>query len=1116
MRLVWVAFGIVVSVLAAAEGFGQEPTREDRRAHTVLSHVDGLARMALDKEPEAPRIADDRVWGELEGAVVAVVTAFDPPAGLDPVKDAKITIGAPLTPALVRGAVIRLWESGRYRDVTIRAAQSGPGKVDLVIEVAPMLRVQRLEISGNRALDDDAIARVLDFEPGRTIEPDPETLRRARGELLNAFAQRGYREAHASLRLETTDEPGEVVLFVEVEEGRPELYTRIQAPGWPERVSRTLVLRGLGLKSGMVRDRERAEKAASQIAAKLAKFGFYDAKIESLREIRTGPYSFDLEVPVDPGVRSSLRFVGNRHLRFHRLKKEILGDGAFDTSEATLARSARDLVALYRNQGFFHAQVAVHTECVGSEGEIISLLPGQECPRDADLRIVRFAVEEGPTVVVRDVRFFGNEHFSDEELEAELRAFMTERLADESLLRPLDTQTADEIGLSDRRPKELGGHAGTGAPWGEPGSTYVPELYTEAMAHLMEMHAEQGFLSAKVTDACDVGELAPLELRGTSFRPFLVDRGSLDFKAEEPGVRPCVRISERLDELVVDVFVREGPQTELSEILFEGNTVLSSRALQGAAGVALKDPYNEFRLREAARKIRDVYMDEGYMFAQVHWDKVFSADMRSAKLVFHVEEGPRARVGSVLIEGATTTSHSILMDRMSLEPGDVITPDELDESGQRLMDLGVLDAATVQMVQPDFPAEVKNLKVRVTEGKTQYLELRAGIATVEGVRGGFEYGYRNIGGWALSARLRARANYRLFFIGTPDFERRYRELGSLGDQLEHHLMAGLAQPFLPGTGGLLGWGVDAIKEQLNEPAFSADRITTFLRLNSTLGFEEFRRAFVVELRAGLELSNITVAQEVNDPRFARYSRIPEDESVFWVTGIKVTSDFRDHPFYPSRGFLAVLTGDWIRSLEPFALKKDAATGEVQFSTSNLMRTGATLSGYLPVVGRDLVLALSTTVGYIFHLEPNSTTWADRFFYVGGVDTLRGFPEESLVPEDIYQSWKDSLPYADEAANLRQYRGGESMFVVRAELRYPLAQGFYGAAFGEAGNLWRAREQIANIVTWDPLSVHLRPVAGVGLRYLTPLGPVSFDLGGNLDRRPHEDPLYWYLSIGTAF
>ena len=63
-------------------------------------------------------------------------------------------------------------------------------------------------------------------------------------------------------------------------------------------------------------------------------------------------------------------------------------------------------------------------------------------------------------------------------------------------------------------------------------------------------------------------------------------------------------------------------------------------------------------------------------------------------------------------------------------------------------------------------------------------------------------------------------------------------------------------------------------------------------------------------------------------------------------------------------------------------------------------------------------------------------------------------------------------------------------------------------FLEAGNLWADR------TNFDPLKV--RTTAGAGLRYVTPVGPLAFDVGFNLDRDVaiNEPQAQFHFSIGT--
>ncbi len=66
--------------------------------------------------------------------------------------------------------------------------------------------------------------------------------------------------------------------------------------------------------------------------------------------------------------------------------------------------------------------------------------------------------------------------------------------------------------------------------------------------------------------------------------------------------------------------------------------------------------------------------------------------------------------------------------------------------------------------------------------------------------------------------------------------------------------------------------------------------------------------------------------------------------------------------------------------------------------------------------------------------------------------------------------------------------------------------FTATVFGEVGNVWREETEIANMIEVNPFAIHLRPVVGVGLHYLTPIGPLAFDLGINCNERPHEVPV----------
>jgi outer membrane protein assembly factor BamA len=1125
-RLLTIALALLAAQAASAEDAAEGPS-------DAAGLVDLLGAAPVPEGMEGPPApAAGPAIDPLIGLPVVAVRAADAPSGFDPVADAEIPLGVPLDRALVRSAVRRLWATGSYRSVELYAEPEGQGAA-LVVRVEPLLRTHAIEVTGNGALSDDEVARAIGYTPDGTIEPTTGALVARRDALLKVYADRGYREARATLTVETTAVAGQVALVVDVDEGPKDRYSRISIRGLPEDVPLAAVLRKAGLKPGTVRDRSRVEESRDRIGEALAGFGYYDATVGDYAEKRLSEHAFALQIDVVAGLPCVFRFEGFRRFRDAELREVATSKGRLRTTVAVVEIVRSRLRAHLVSRGLLHATVRAERLCYDKDGGRTRFAGLEPCTGETARQEILFVGEEGVPVTVAAITFNGNSRIPDDELRRELIAFVAGRNARDEVFQPINTRTVDSLGVSDPRPGGIGRPRGALAPPGAPRDVYVPEVYRAAAEHLTGVYRERGFLSARVVDTCDLAARGPLSAVGETFAPFEVRRAPADASAsggEASEGAPCVFLNGERNLLLAAFGVEEGPQATLDRISVEGNdpSRFTERDVVDIAGLAPRQPYNEFRLRESARDIETAYGAAGYVFADATWKSRLSQDGTAADVVFTIREGPRAEAKRIFVRGNAATSRRLIIDRLTIEPGEVITPKKLSASEQRLMELGIFDSATVQMAVPNAASSEKNLVVQVAESKPQYLELRGGIATVEGLRGGFEYGYRNVGGLAISARLRVRANYRLLFPGKAlkDFERRYNELGVI-DRIERHLLAGISTPHVPGTGGLLGLGVDAINERTNSPAFSADRTSGYLRITSNR-----LRALPIELRTGVEWTTLDLPSVSGtgdsttslqaSPQFQKWALLPEGESLFSVTGLTVSLDFRNDVFNPSKGVFASVGADLVRSLANFGRQAaegpdgedivDPETGEVQYIDrfSSLIRAEASLSGYIPIIGTKMVLALSASVGYVFHLEPDSTTWADRYFYMGGVDTLRGFPEDSLVPEDIYQSWKKQIQtYDDTAAALLDQRGGESMFLARAEFRFPLAKGFYGGVFTEAGNLWRDRKNLLS-------GMALRPVSGLGLRYMTPIGPLAFDLGVNLDKRPHEDRFAWFLSIGSAF
>jgi outer membrane protein assembly factor BamA len=155
-----------------------------------------------------------------------------------------------------------------------------------------------------------------------------------------------------------------------------------------------------------------------------------------------------------------------------------------------------------------------------------------------------------------------------------------------------------------------------------------------------------------------------------------------------------------------------------------------------------------------------------------------------------------------------------------------------------------------------------------------------------------------------------------------------------------------------------------------------------------------------------------------------------------------------------------------------------------------LRSTGRVAGYLRLSDKGLAFALSLSGGWITQLTAESRTYPDRLFFLGGVDSLRGVLQDSLVPEDIARELL--RPGSNLTLNAVFIRGGDAYVNPRAELRIPLTGSVQTALFVDSGNLWTKPDEISkNFV--------LRYAAGTGIRIGTPIGPLVFDYGFNIDR-----------------
>ena len=138
------------------------------------------------------------------------------------------------------------------------------------------------------------------------------------------------------------------------------------------------------------------------------------------------------------------------------------------------------------------------------------------------------------------------------------------------------------------------------------------------------------------------------------------------------------------------------------------------------------------------------------------------------------------------------------------------------------------------------------------------------------------------------------------------------------------------------------------------------------------------------------------------------------------------------------------------------------------------------------------LANHSRVGSQWVINDTPNIPISQRYYLGGRTTVRGFRENSLGPRG-----------SDDAII-----GGDLLLQNNVEFRYFAAPSTSVHLFLDAGSVFLQDRPFD--------SSNIRTSTGVGLRYLSPIGPIGFDVGHPLDEKSGEPSLRFHFQIGATF
>jgi outer membrane protein assembly complex protein YaeT len=546
---------------------------------------------------------------------------------------------------------------------------------------------------------------------------------------------------------------------------------------------------------------------------------------------------------------------------------------------------------------------------------------------------------------------------------------------------------------------------------------------------------------------------------------FYADRGYPD--ARVTGFD--VKLNDKQDEVDLTVTIAEGEPVRVAALDFRGFEVIPPDHLEEMKRrVPLK--IGQPRDRQMVVQTHDLAVNElkdhGYPYGKVATNEE-NAETKQTALVFVAEPGTLARFGPVEIVGNKSVDENIIRRQLTFKPGELFRRSILQDSQRRLYGMELFQFANIEPLNQELQPEEVPIRVTIAEGNHQRVNFGVGYGTEEKARVDSEYHHVNFLGGARSAGLHARwsrldRGVRADF-NQPYFFRPHFSLGGEGQQW---------YTYTPAYRSLVRGAKMTLTHRQNERTSWAVSINSEHSSSSidpvfasSPDFDEFRDELI-----SLGFDSTTL----------------EQNGVLNALGFDFQHSTADNLLNARRGYQLAFHAESAGRLVP--------------GSFNYYSGSADARHYLPFVNERFVLASRAQIGNIRPAgqEPTNVPFS-RKYLLGGASSIRGWGRYEVSP------LSDGIPI-----------GGNSMLAMSAELRASLHGNFGAVLFVDAGNVWAE--------SMDFRLNDLRYAIGPGLRYQTPIGPVRFDVGFQLNPVPgllvngaeQKRPIRFHFSIGQAF
>lgn len=531
-------------------------------------------------------------------------------------------------------------------------------------------------------------------------------------------------------------------------------------------------------------------------------------------------------------------------------------------------------------------------------------------------------------------------------------------------------------------------------------------------------------------------------------------KGYLDFRVLD------IQLTEdpKNPEIMHVVFVvDEGKPYTVNKVSFSGPVRFSEAELLKLIPLKAGQVFSSDVERTSQNLVDHKYSRLGYADFIIRAKHYPNYKTHKVDIDFNVKEGQLYRINDIFISGNRYTKDHVIRRELPIVPGDPVDKNMVKISRDRLMGMGYFKSVDAVAIRSENgPADSKDIDIRVDEKR--FLDARIGAtwSDTDSLAGMIELSHNNMD-------ILDPKNY---FSGGGQ---RMRLLAVAGLE-RYNLELDFTEPWLFGIP--LRWDVSGYIRNVWYDDWQERRIGVTTSLTKRI-FDDF-----TSISGGYTFEQVRIHGMDKD-----MSPIFQDAVGNDLVGrfhLSLTRDTRNSAMNPTKGY----------SISGLA----AVTSKIFGASNNYGRFELKGTYHYPFFRDWFVFSTGGKIGFLSSLESNKMVPLYERYFLGGGDSVRGFPYRSIGPEDY---------------NEDNY-GGQSMYIVTAELSHPIYSIVRGAAFVDIGDASARRFQFSSI------NIGI----GYGLRIKLPsiAAPLRLDLAYPIlnNQDGVNSRLRFHFNIGASF